>query len=142
MEMHEAQIKVWLANPNGSRVLPMNGGRLSHCHCVSDSVSNAMIHIQKEFPELWNFVGGNFHQDAHERGLQPDELVEEESHLWSAPLVDALIADIQRALGYLALDPNAFTVEQLGSEQDTSEYTTRSFLEMILTYAHARKRAL
>ena len=24
MEMNEAQIKEWLANPNGSRVLPMN----------------------------------------------------------------------------------------------------------------------
>ena len=95
-----------------------------------------MIDTKKQFPRLWNMLG-IFHQDADEAGLELDELLERDLRPWGASAMDPIISDVQRALGYLDLDPKAFTPQDLGCEQLTPDYTTRSFLEMVLEKVQA-----
>ena len=101
-----------------------------------------MIDSKKEFPKLWNILAGVFHQDADEAGLELDAVLEEALNRWGASALDPIILDIQRALGHLDLDPKAFTAQDLGCDQLTPEYTTRSFLEMVLEKVQARKRTI
>ena len=101
-----------------------------------------MIDCKKEFPELSNILGGVFHPDADEAGLELDAVLKRDLLAWGQPALDLITTDIQRALGYLDLDPEAFTPVDLGCCQLTPDYTTRSFLEMVLEKIQARKRSL
>ena len=102
------------------------------------------MNIQKELPALTDFVGAYFHQDAGEEGLEFPEIVDEGVKEWNRALLDKHIAEIQRALGMLDLDPKAFTLMALGCEMDVERdgYTVRSFLEMLLDRMHARVAGL